>query len=92
MIVRISGEGQFKLPDEDAARLNELDNAAVSAVDAGEEQRFIDLLGQMHGLVRAEGSPVAEDELVASQVILPPEDTTLEEARMEFTGEGLIPD
>ena len=31
MIVRIAGEGQFKLPDEDAARLNELDNAAVGA-------------------------------------------------------------
>ena len=32
MIVRISGEGQFRLPDEDADRLNELDNQAVSAV------------------------------------------------------------
>ena len=31
MIVRISGEGQYELPDEDAARLNELDNQAVAA-------------------------------------------------------------
>ena len=29
VIVRISGEGQFRLPDEDADRLNELDNRAV---------------------------------------------------------------
>jgi hypothetical protein len=92
VIVRIAGEGQFELSDDHLGRLNELDNAAVAAVDAGEEQRFIDLLAEMHALVRAEGSAVAEDELVASQVILPPEDTTLEEARMEFSGEGLIPD
>jgi hypothetical protein len=26
MIVRISGEGQYDLPDEDEARLNELDD------------------------------------------------------------------
>ena len=37
MIVRISGEGQFRLPDEDADRLNELDNEAVAAVEAGDE-------------------------------------------------------
>ena len=37
MIVRISGEGQFRLPDEDAGRLNELDNRAVSAVEQGDE-------------------------------------------------------
>ena len=30
MIVRIIGEGQFKLPDGDAERLNELDNRAVT--------------------------------------------------------------
>ena len=36
MIVRISGQGQFKLPDEDEERLNELDNRAVSAVEQGD--------------------------------------------------------
>ena len=40
VIVRISGEGQFKLPDEDADRLNELDNRAVSAVEQGDETGF----------------------------------------------------
>ncbi len=54
MTVRISGEGQYELPDEDAARFNELANRAG--------------------------------------VILPPRDITFEEARGDFTGEGLIPD
>ena len=35
---------------------------------------------------------VPEDELEGSDVILPPSDTTLQEAAADFTGEGLIPD
>jgi hypothetical protein len=35
---------------------------------------------------------VPDDELVVSEVIIPPPDLTFEEARAEFTGEGLIPD
>jgi len=92
VIVRIAGEGQFELSNDHLGRLNEMDNAAVAAVDAGEEPRFLQLLADMHALVRTDGTPVPEEELVSSDVILPPEDTTLEEARMEFSGEGLIPD
>ena len=92
MIVRVAGEGQFRLPDEDAERLNELDNRAVSAVEAGDETGFKELWGQMLELVRADGNAVPEDELLESDVILPPRDITFEEARGEFTGEGLIPD
>ena len=36
MIVRISGEGQYDLPDDKGERLNELDNQVVAAVEAGE--------------------------------------------------------
>ena len=92
MIVRIAGEGQFKLPDGDAERLNELDNQAVAAVEAGDEGQFHDLWGKMLEFVRSEGQPVDDDELVGSDVILPPADTTFAEAAAEFTGEGLIPD
>ena len=92
MIVRISGEGQFEIPDEDGERLNELDNRAVRAVEAGDETGFHELWSQMLELVRADGNAVPDDELVESDVILPPRDVTFEEARGEFTGEGLIPD
>ncbi len=92
MIVRLSGEGQFRLPDEDAERLNELDNRAVGAVEAGDEAGFRELWAQMLALVSADGNAVADDELVASDVILPPRDITFGEAKGEFTGEGLIPD
>jgi hypothetical protein len=46
----------------------------------------------MVALVKEDCSPVPDDELVASQVILPPPDLSFDEARAEFTGDGLIPD
>ncbi len=92
MIVRVSGEGQFKLPDEDAERLNELDNRAVSAVEQGDETGFKELWSQMLEIVASDGNALSEDELVESDVILPPRDISFDEAKGEFSGEGLIPD
>jgi hypothetical protein len=92
MIVRISGEGQFRLPDGDAQRLGELDNRAVSAVEQGDETGFRELWSQMLELVSSDGNALAADELVESDVIMPPRDISFEEAKNEFTGEGLIPD
>ena len=86
MIVRISGEGQFKLPDEDADRLNELDNRAVSAVEEGDETGFHELWSQMLELVASDGNALDEDELVESDVILPPRDITFSEAQRRVHG------
>jgi hypothetical protein len=92
VIVRIAGEGQYTLPDDDAARLNELDNEAVAAVEAGDEERFTELWHQMLEIVQRDGNAVPDDELVESDVILPPRDVSFEEAAGEFSGDGLIPD
>jgi hypothetical protein len=92
MIVRIAGEGQYRLPDEDAGRLNELDNRAVAAVEQGDETGFSELWSQMLELVANDGNALADDELVESDVILPPRDISFQEAQDEFTGDGLIPD
>jgi hypothetical protein len=91
MIVRIATEGQYRLADDLIDRLNALDNEAVAAVEAGDEARFGELFAQMIALIRAEGAPLPEDELHGSDVIVPPADTSFEEARHEFDGEGLIP-
>ena len=92
MIVRISGEGQFRLPDNDTERLNELDNEAVAAVDADDEDRFHEVFEQMLDLVRSEGRPLPVEDLEESDLILPPPDLTFVEAGEHFTGDGLIPD
>jgi PspAA-like protein len=92
VIVRIAGEGQFELPDGDADRLNELDNRAVAAVEEGDETGFRELWSEMLNMVASDGNELDDDELVESDVILPPRDITFEEAQGEFTGDGLIPD
>ncbi|HVE69650.1 MAG TPA: hypothetical protein VNB64_13830 [Solirubrobacteraceae bacterium] len=91
MIVRIATEDQYRLDDEHAQRLNELDNAVVDAVEAGNEETFRQLFDEMLELVRSQGTLVDDDDLDASDVIIPPSDLTMEEAAKEFSGEGLIP-
>jgi hypothetical protein len=92
VIVRIATENQYELPDDDAERLNELDNAAVEAVEAGDEARFHETFEEMLEFVRTHGHALEEDDLEGSDVILPPPDLSFAEAAHEFTGEGLIPD
>jgi hypothetical protein len=92
VIARIATESQYRLPEDAAEELNELDNEVVAAVEAGDEDRFHELFEQMLDLVRRAGRPLEEDELEESDVILPPPDTSFVEAAAEFTGEGLIPD
>jgi hypothetical protein len=45
----------------------------------------------MLGFIRANGQRVAEEEIATSDIILPPPDTTLAEARGLFAGEGALP-
>ena len=92
MIVRISTEDQYRLPDEDGERLNQLDNDAVAAVEAGDEDRFHELFESMLELVRRDGHRLGDDEIEESDVILPPPDLSFLEAQGQFTGDGLIPE
>ncbi len=92
MIVRIATEGQYDFPDDDVDKLNELDNEVVEAVEAGDEERFQTAFASLLELVRSDGTPVAEDVLEESDVIIPPPDLTFAEAGHQFTGDGLIPD
>jgi hypothetical protein len=92
VIVRIATEGQYQLSDDEAGRLNELDNEAVAAVDGDDEDRFHEVFETMLELVRTHGSPLGDDQLEESDVILPPPDLSFVEAGQSFSGEGLIPD
>ncbi len=92
MIVRISGEGQYSLPDDEQPRLNELENAVASIVEGGREADFPAAFEALLEFVRTGGEPVPDDDLHGSDVILPPSDLSFAEAGAEFTGEGLIPD
>ena len=93
MIVRLlGGGGQYRIEDGLQAKLNELDEQAGAAAEAGDEQALRKALQSMTELVRDHGEPVADDELTASDAIVPPTDVSIAEARELLAGEGLIPD
>ncbi len=92
MIVRIMGEGQYRLSEEVLERVNELDNTVVAAVDAADEDAFHESFEEMLDVIRSEGEHLGDEEIETSDVIVPPSDTSFAEAAAEFTGEGLIPD
>ena len=92
MIVRILGTGQFEIADDLHARLDALDDQAVAALDASDEETLDGLLAQMAELVESEGSGSPDDDLGPSDLVIPPADLTLEETRALFSEQGLIPD
>ncbi len=91
MIVRILGRGQFRLDDGLLGKLNTLDNAVAAAVAAGDARGFATAFSDLIAMVETSGTTVRDDELVTSDHVLPHVDTTLEEAREAFAGEGAIP-
>jgi hypothetical protein len=92
VIVRLMGEGQFRVADELGKRLNELDDRAQGAAEGEDEPGLDRILDEMWRLVQAEGERLADDDLSASDVAIPPSDLTLEETKRLFSHEGLIPD
>jgi hypothetical protein len=63
----------------------------VTACDSSDEAKFHESFTQLLEFVRTKGKPIGHDDLLGSDLILPPSDVSLEEAKTEFTGEGLIP-
>jgi len=92
MIVRISSEGQYRLDSTYLDHLNSIDNDIVAAIAGGDKAKFNVLFRNLIALVRDHGEIVGEDELVESQIFLPPPDTTFDEATELFVSEGLVPD
>ena len=91
MIVRISGEGQFTIDDAATAELNRLDSELEAAVNRNDEAAFTAALHGLLDQVRAQGSALPADTLEPSDLILPPEDASMDEVRELLTEEGLIP-
>ncbi len=92
MIVRLMGEGQYRIDDGLREQLNELDDRAVAAIDQDDEPALDDKLDEMWQLVRERGERLDDDDLSPSDLIIPPSDLTLEETKKLFSDEGLVPD
>jgi hypothetical protein len=92
VIARLMGDGQYEIDEALCTRLNELDDKAVAALEANDEEELDGYLDQMAELVRSEGTRLADDELSPSEIVIPPSDLTLEETRQLFSDHGLVPD
>jgi chromosome condensin MukBEF complex kleisin-like MukF subunit len=92
VIVRLMGEGQWRVDDSLAERLQELDAATEHAVQAGDEAALQSALRELADTVRSNGVKLGDDHLGRSDAVVPPIDLTLDEAREILHGEGLIPD
>jgi hypothetical protein len=93
VIARImGGGGQYRVDDSLLERLNELDGQAVAALERNDEAELDARLDEMAELVRSRGEQLADDDLSASDIVIPPSDLTLEETRRLLSDDGLIPD
>ncbi len=93
MIVRILGLGQFRLEADDLPAVEGADDAVEQAISSGDDQALRRALSDLIDAVVQAGDPVPDQEFVASDVVIPPADSTLADlAEMGAEGEeGLIP-
>ena len=92
MIVRLMGEGQWRVDDGIRSQLNQLDSKALECLEREDEEALDAVLQEMWDLVQTQGEVLPPQDLSPSDVIIPPADLTLEETRALFQDEGLIPD
>ncbi|WP_062641025.1 PspA-associated protein PspAA [Streptomyces maremycinicus] len=91
MIMRILGEGQYEIAEQHLTRLNQLDSALQSAADAGDETGFATALSALLDAVRSLGTPLPDETITPSDLVLPDEDTSLTQVRELLADDGLIP-
>lgn len=91
MILRILGEGQYDVPEPQVAHLNDLDDALVRAVEAGDDDQFGTALADLLAAVRKVGVRVPAASLSSSDLVLPDEEAGLSQVRDLLADDGLIP-
>jgi hypothetical protein len=92
MIVRVLGEGQWRVDDGLKKQLHDLDEQVSKALDAGDEAALRSSLAALADAVRSHGEPLPAEDLSPSDAIVPPADLSLAEARELMSNEGFIPD
>ena len=90
MIIRVMGENQYRIDNALFDTLNGIDNRIVENVQNGDQEEFSSGLAELIGCIQSNGQRVADTELVESDIIVPPADLTLAEARDVFKGTGLF--
>ena len=101
VIIRISGQGQFRVNSEIIDKINEIDNSIVDLIEnisLGSsdhkltQKELQSKLTEMKNLTTSKGQPIDDKEIVESDVIVPDSDISIEEATKIFKEEGIISD
>lgn len=92
MIIRIMGEGQYRAPEALCNELNKIDNKIVALVAEGNAREFRTEFMKLISEIKGKGEALGVEEFLESDIIVPPEDLSFEEAKAIFTGEGIIED
>jgi len=92
LIIRIMGEGQYRSPETLCDELNQIDNRIVDLVEEGKVEEFRSELAKLIFKIKEKGEPIEAEELLESDIIVPPEDLSLEEAKDVFKGSGIFKD
>lgn len=92
VVVRISGEEQYRLSINERPQLEPLDRVLSQAIEDQDQAAYSGALHNLLEFVRAHGSQLPADSLVSSDVVLPSEDMTLEEATKLLSDDGTVVD
>ncbi|WP_054813805.1 PspA-associated protein PspAA [Nocardia arizonensis] len=90
MIIRIDGEGRYRVTAREIAELDTLDAQLLDVADTDDDAAFTDILDRMRDTVRRGGAAVPGTEQVADDLVLPSVDTAPSEIRAILQDEGLI--
>jgi len=92
-IIRVLGQGQFSVDSETLRKLNSIDNSIVRKLETENltDQEFKLKMEQLEEIVTKKGKLLDPKVIVSSDIILPGNDLTIEEANKFFHGEGIIP-
>jgi phage shock protein A len=90
IVVRISGEDQYRLNIAERPQLEPLDEVLSKAIESQDQAAYAKALSDLLNFVRSHGSKLPADSLVSSDVVLPSEDMTLDEATKLLSDGGNV--
>ena len=88
MIVRILGEGQFDVGDDERGTLDGLEASLNAAVEGDDDAAFATALTAVIEEVRRVGTPLAADSFTSSDLVVPFSDASLDETKVLLAEPG----
>ncbi|HET7149129.1 MAG TPA: hypothetical protein VFI73_11590 [Candidatus Nitrosopolaris sp.] len=91
-IVRVMGQGQFRINNRTARMISKIDRELVKIIQTHEqgEKDYSRRVAEVVRLVLKAGLPLEHKEIVQSDIIVPGADISIDDAKNLFRNQGLI--